>query len=70
MPDKGFDITKTPKYDEYQRGIASMVDKCFDKKNVCYAWKVGDVSYVSYMKFLILILKMVVLLEYQNITTL
>ena len=33
MPDKGFGITKTPKYDGYQRGIASMVDKCFDKKN-------------------------------------
>ena len=30
--DKTFNIAKNPKYDEYQRGIASMVYKIFDKK--------------------------------------
>ena len=29
---KGFNITKSPKYDEYQWGLASMVYKFFDKK--------------------------------------
>ena len=29
--DKAFNIAKNPKYDEYQRGTASMVYKCFDK---------------------------------------
>ena len=28
---KAFDIAKSPKYDEYPRGIASMVYKLFDK---------------------------------------
>ena len=28
---KAFDIAKNPKYDEYPRGIASMVYKLFDK---------------------------------------
>ena len=30
--DKTFNIAKNPKYDEYQRGLASMVYKIFDKK--------------------------------------
>ena len=30
---KGFNIAKNPKYDGYQRGLASMVYKCFDKKS-------------------------------------
>ena len=30
--DKRFNIAKTPKYDGYQHGLASMVCKCFDKK--------------------------------------
>ena len=30
--DKAFNIAKDPKYDGYQRGIASMVYKFFDKK--------------------------------------
>ena len=29
---KPFNIAKTPKYDGYQRGLASMVYKFFDKK--------------------------------------
>ena len=30
--DKAFSIAKDPKHDGYQRDLASMVDKCFDKK--------------------------------------
>ena len=29
---KAFNIAKNQKYDGYQRGLASMVYKCFDKK--------------------------------------
>ena len=32
MRDKAFDIATNPKYDRYQRGIASTVYKSFDKK--------------------------------------
>ena len=32
LTDKTFNIAKNPKYDIYQRGLASMVYKCFDKK--------------------------------------
>ena len=32
LRDKAFNIAKTPKYDRYQRGLASMVYKFFDKK--------------------------------------
>ena len=31
--DKAFKIASDPKYDSYQRGLASMVYKCFDKKS-------------------------------------
>ena len=31
--DTAFNIAKDPKYDEYQRGLASMIYKLFDKKN-------------------------------------
>ena len=31
--DKAFNIAKNPKYDIYQRGLASMVYKLFDKKS-------------------------------------
>ena len=30
---KAFNISRNPKYDEYQRGLASMVYKFFDKKS-------------------------------------
>ena len=33
LRDKAFHIAKNPKYDEYQRGLASMVYKFFDKKS-------------------------------------
>ena len=32
LTDKAFNIAKTPKYDRYQRGLAYMVYKFFDKK--------------------------------------
>ena len=32
LRDKAFNIAKSP-YDEYQRGLTSMVYKCFDKKS-------------------------------------
>ena len=31
--DKAFNIAKNPKYDGYQRGLASMVYRFFDEKN-------------------------------------
>ena len=33
LRDKAFDIAKNPKYDGYQRRLASMVYKLFDKKS-------------------------------------
>ena len=33
LRDKEFNIAKNPKYDWYQRGLASMVYKFFDKKS-------------------------------------
>ena len=33
LRDKAFNIAKNPKYDGYQRRLASMIYKCFDKKS-------------------------------------
>ena len=33
LNDKSFNISKNPKYDWYQRGLASMVYKFFDKRS-------------------------------------
>ena len=33
LRDKAFNIVKMPKHDGYQRGLASMVHKFFDKKS-------------------------------------
>ena len=33
LRDKTFNIAKSPKYDGYQKGLASMVYKCFDKNS-------------------------------------
>ena len=33
LRDKAFNIAKNPKYDGYQKGLASMVYKFFDKKS-------------------------------------
>ena len=34
LRDKAFNIAKNPKYDGYQRGLASMVYKFFDKNSI------------------------------------
>ena len=34
LHNKALNITKNPKYVRYQRGLASTVYKCFDKKSV------------------------------------
>ena len=34
LHDKAFNIAKDPKHDGYQRGLASMVYKFFDKKDL------------------------------------
>ena len=39
LKDKAFNIAKNPKYDGYQRGLASMVYKCFDTKSALLADK-------------------------------
>ena len=33
LRDKALDIASSPKYDEYERGLASIVSKVFDKKS-------------------------------------
>ena len=45
LRDKAFNIGKNPKYNEYQRGFASMVYKVFDKKSALLIDK--SVSVVS-----------------------
>ena len=39
LRDKAFTITKSFKYDGYQRGLASMVYKFFDKKSASFLYK-------------------------------
>ena len=39
LKDKAYDITSNPKYDGYQRGLASMVYKFFDKKSTSSGFK-------------------------------
>ena len=42
--DKAFDIAKNAKYDEYQRGLASMIYKFFDKKTSGSVFKSYNMS--------------------------
>ena len=44
LRDKAFNIAKDPKYDGYQRGLASMVYKFFDKKSPGGGIKNEDIS--------------------------
>ena len=44
---KAFNIVKNPKYDGYQRRLASMVYKYFDKKNFCFIFMVRELNYVK-----------------------
>ena len=41
LGDEAFNIAKNPKYDGYQRGLASMVYKFFDKKRLVAVLKMG-----------------------------
>ena len=34
LRDKAYDLASNPEYDGYQRGLASMIYKCFDKKSM------------------------------------
>ena len=38
LRDKAFNITKNPKWDGYQRGLASMAYKFFDRKKLLIFW--------------------------------
>ena len=44
LRDKAFNIAKNPKYSEYQRGLASMVYKFFDKKTSGSGIKNNNIS--------------------------
>ena len=47
LRDKAFNIAKNPKYDGYQRGLASIVYKFFDKKSALLSDKSVSGSGVS-----------------------
>ena len=44
LRDKTYNIAKNPKYDGYQRGLASMAYKFFDKKTLGRAVKNANIS--------------------------
>ena len=44
---KAFNFSKNPKYDQYQRGLASMVYKFFHKKFASFADKSNSVGAVK-----------------------
>ena len=44
LREKAFNIAKNQKYDGYQRGLASMVYKCFDKKTSSRTVKNENIS--------------------------
>ena len=54
LKDRAFEIASDPKYDGYQRGLASMVYKCFDKKSsgsgASKTSKANEMSEVSNVK--------------------
>ena len=47
LQNKAFNITKSPNYDGYQRGLASMVYMFFDKKTAGGAAKLSNISAVK-----------------------
>ena len=51
LRDKVFNIAKNPKYDGYQRGLASMVYKLFDKKPTLLTDKSVSGSGVNILEF-------------------
>ena len=48
LHDKAFSIAKNPKYDGYQRGLASMVYKFFDKKTSGRSTALANKSAIQY----------------------
>ena len=50
LRDKAFNIAKNPKYDGYQRGLASMVYNFFDKKVLALVLKRRICQTSSYQK--------------------
>ena len=44
LSDKAFNIAKNPKYDEYQRGLASMIRKYFKKSAGTSARTVKEIN--------------------------
>ena len=52
LGDKTFNITINPKYDGYQRGLASMVYKSIDKKSASLAEKMLPVAVLKVRLFL------------------
>ena len=50
LRDKAFNITKNIKYDGYQRGLASMIYKFFDKKSTSLADKSTKGSSVAVLR--------------------
>ena len=49
LRDKAFNIAKNPKYDGYQRGLASMVYKFFDKKTKSSGVTLANKSAIKYI---------------------
>ena len=52
LRDKAFNFAKNPKYDEYQRGLASKVYKCFYKKSSCGSFTRANKSAIKSEKML------------------
>ena len=50
LRDKAFNLAKNSKYDGYQRGLASIVYKFFDKKSSGSSIKNENISYKSLLK--------------------
>ena len=48
LGDKAFDIVRNPKYDGYQRGLASIVYKCFNKKTPQVVMLMMEVTKMNY----------------------
>ena len=48
LGDKAFDIVRNPKYDGYQRGLSSIVYKCFNKKTPQVVMLMMEVTKMNY----------------------
>ena len=61
--DKAFNIAKNPKYDGYQRGLASMVYKFFDKRSASFT----DKSVQGVVLLLIIIIIIIIIIMMMKI---